>query len=82
MKATVTRAFPGVPDGETKTRRIPVGAVLTGDLARVAVANGWAKEERPAPQNKSLDAPENKVTAPVETRGAGGKRAKSSKSGC
>lgn len=81
MKATVTKAFPGVPDGETKTRKIPVGTELTGDLAHVAVANGWAKEVRAAPQNKSLPAPENKVTAPVETKhsGAGGKRAKPAK---
>jgi hypothetical protein len=42
MKAIVTTAFPGVPDGESMTRRIEVGEQIVGDLASVAVREGWA----------------------------------------
>jgi hypothetical protein len=42
MKAKVTKGFPGVPDGEIRTRAIAAGEVITGDLARVAVDEGWA----------------------------------------
>ena len=43
MKAKVTKAFPGLPDGAVKVVNFEVGDVVTGDLARVAVENGWAK---------------------------------------
>lgn len=42
--AKVTKAFPGKPDGATAVRTIEVGEEIHGDLARVAVENGWAKE--------------------------------------
>lgn len=44
MKATVVKAFPGRPDHEVMTRPIAVGEVIEGDLADVAVCNGWAEE--------------------------------------
>lgn len=44
MKAKVTKAFPGVPDGEVQTREIAIGKEIAGDLARVAVEQGWAEE--------------------------------------
>lgn len=55
MKATVTREFPGRPDREIKTRTIAVGEEIDGELAEVAVAEGWAKEisDKPAAKQKS-----------------------------
>lgn len=55
--ATVTQAFDGAPDGEIYPKRFNVGDTVTGDLARVAVAEGWAKDEAlevapPAPKAK------------------------------
>lgn len=43
MKAVVVEAFPGRPDHEVMTRCINVGETITGDLARVAVREGWAE---------------------------------------
>ena len=58
--AKVTRRFPGVRDGETVTRWFEVGEEVDGDLARVAVANGWAEEPRAA----ETKAPEPKEDGP------------------
>ncbi len=44
MKAKVTTAFPGRPDTEVMTRTIAVDEVIGGDLAAVAVKEGWAEE--------------------------------------
>lgn len=45
MQAKVTTAFKGRPDKENAVRRIEVGELLDGDLAMVAVDNGWAVED-------------------------------------
>lgn len=37
--------FRGVPDGETQPRDFAVGDEVTGDLARVAAAEGWLEPE-------------------------------------
>lgn len=42
MKATVTKAFPGVPDGQTQVKQFAVGEAVEGTLASVAIAEGWA----------------------------------------
>lgn len=47
MKAKVKKAFPGRPDNEIKTREIKVGETIEGELAEVAVSEGWAKEVKP-----------------------------------
>ncbi|MBB3396868.1 hypothetical protein [Rhizobium sp. BK060] len=44
MRAQVTKQFPGCTDGNPKTRAILVGEIISGDLATVAVGNGWAEE--------------------------------------
>lgn len=44
MKATVIKEFPGAPDGAIYPKTFVPGDVVEGDLARVAVENGWAKE--------------------------------------
>lgn len=43
-KAKVTKAFPGRPDDETKVREIEPGEFISGELASVAVREGWAEE--------------------------------------
>lgn len=59
--AKVTIAFPGCPDGERKTRMFKPGDTITGELAVVAVVNGWAefegqtKARAAAPENKAKD---------------------------
>lgn len=45
MKAIVTCQFSGRPDKDVFSRIIKVGEVIDGDLAMVAVANGWADAE-------------------------------------
>lgn len=45
MKAIVTKAFPGVPDGELHVRHFVEGDEVTGKLAQVALDNDWAEEE-------------------------------------
>lgn len=52
MEARVTRAFMGRPDAEIATRTIAAGEIIKGDLAAVAVREGWAEDlavsEKPA----------------------------------
>jgi hypothetical protein len=45
--AKVTKSFPGRLDEETKVRQIEVGEVVSGDLADVAVREGWAEAVEP-----------------------------------
>lgn len=43
--AKVIKEFRGCPDGQRRVRRYMPGEELSGELARVAVANGWARDE-------------------------------------
>ena len=43
MKAQVIKTFMGVPDGALHPRRFEPGDSVEGDLARVAMAEGWAE---------------------------------------
>lgn len=45
MEARVTKAFPGVQDGEVYPRQFEVDEIVTGRMAEVAVAEGWAVED-------------------------------------
>lgn len=60
--ATVKTAFSGVPDGEVYPRGFSPGDEVTGDLAAVAVREGWAEEKgaKPAENKARKAAPENK----------------------
>lgn len=42
MQAKVTKEFPGRPDNEPLSRAIKAGEIIGGDLAAVAVREGWA----------------------------------------
>lgn len=46
MRAKVIVEFPGRPDNEVLTRTIAKDEVIFGDLASVAVREGWAEEEK------------------------------------
>jgi hypothetical protein len=63
MRAKVTKAFPGRPDHEAKTREIAVGEEIEGELAAVAVREQWAEEIKDQPAS----APDNSVSK-VPTR--------------
>lgn len=65
MKAKVKEAFPGRPDNEIKTRTIEIDETITGDLAKVAVENGWAEEVKDQQESKAspADATEEEVLA-------------------
>lgn len=59
MQANVTKEFPGRPDNEPLARAIKVGEIIGGDLAAVAVREGWAvalPDEGPEPADDGLDA--------------------------
>jgi hypothetical protein len=45
MKAVVTKPFPGVRDGEVHPVHHAEGDIVEGDLAKVAIDNGWAVDE-------------------------------------
>jgi hypothetical protein len=53
MQATVTKAFPGRPDNESKVRTIEVGEVIDGSLAEVAVREKWAVRGVAEPERKA-----------------------------
>lgn len=44
MKAIVTVEFMGVADGDIYPRRFTVGEPVTGDIAAVALNEGWAMD--------------------------------------
>jgi hypothetical protein len=50
MKIIVTHRFRGVPDGEHHARDYAVGDELEGELADVALLNGWAAREGKIPE--------------------------------
>lgn len=49
MKARVIKAFVGAPDGALHPRPFEVSELVEGDLARVAMAEGWAEALDAAP---------------------------------
>ncbi len=51
--ATVTRAFFGVPDGLVYPREFAPGDAVLGDLAEIAVREGWATREPPKSVKKT-----------------------------
>lgn len=62
--ATVTKPFNGCKDGERQVTEFAVGDTVEGELAKVAISEGWATDKKPrktAPKNKaSAAAPKNK----------------------
>lgn len=65
MKAIVTEAFRGAPDGEFHARDFRPGDKITGDLARAMVLDGRAQWDRSAPENAALSVPEKKTGGPT-----------------
>lgn len=43
MRAKVTKVFQGRPDGDALARSITPGEIIGGELAVVAVEQGWAE---------------------------------------
>lgn len=64
MEAKVKKAFPGCPDGQSITRMIEVGEIITGELATVAVREKWATKITPKKQKAEADDSEDAGNAP------------------
>jgi hypothetical protein len=65
--AKVTKQFQGAEDGKHYPRTIKVGETIAGDLAKVAVEQGWALPLETAGQKAQASAPANKAL-PAATR--------------
>ena len=53
-KVTVVQPFRGVADGEVYPKEFKAGDTVEGELAEVAVSNGWARRNKgAAPENKA-----------------------------
>lgn len=74
MKAIVTKAFDGVPDGLVHPKAFAKGDVVDGKLAEVAVREKWAKvvEEKPA---LSAPVPAETVAPPAQASAEADKEA-------
>ena len=46
MKAKVIKSFRGAPDGEVHPKQFKPGDTVEGDLACVAIREGWAEDNR------------------------------------
>lgn len=68
MKAKVTKPFAGRPDGEAATRTIAKDEVIEGELATVAVDQGWAK----AIDDRAAAKAEAEADRKAKKRGDGG----------
>ena len=75
--ATVIQEFKGVADGEHRTRTFRNGDTVTGDLARVAVAEGWARDDAKKPIRKKA---ESAKSGAVSRRGQASRKSSASKS--
>lgn len=61
--AKVVKAFRGAKDGEVYPTEFNEGDEITGEIARVAIEEGWAEPgegEAPADKKARKSAPENK----------------------
>ena len=66
--ARVIKAFSGAPDG-LHAKRFNVGDEVTGNLARVAIDNGWAVEgDRAADGEGKKKPPRNRSAAPERNK--------------
>ena len=70
MDAVVTKPFKGAPDGEIYPRDFNVGDKLAGDLAAVAVKEGWAIEGDKSPDEgvKSRAPKDAKTVEPATSK--------------
>ena len=78
MEAVIKVPFKGVPDGKVYPKTFAIGDQITGNLARVAVEQGWAKEvgSSDASCSKSVSGTEGKTSGPRGNNRSPRKRAK------
>ena len=55
-KGRVVQVFKGVPDGASAPRTFELGDHVVGDLARVALQEGWAEPVEPSPPDQAVKA--------------------------
>lgn len=70
MKAIVTKSFPGCADGDRHTQTFKEGQIITGDLAKVAIENGWAEEQGAGEKAKKPERNASISSAPKTKSGA------------
>jgi hypothetical protein len=66
MRAKVTEAFNGVPDGRIHPRQIAVGEIIDGDLAAVAVREKWADELKQEAESENPSALDDMTVAKLK----------------
>ena len=71
MQAKVTVAFSGVPDGEVHPRKFEPGDTVDGELAGIALDQGWAEPIKGATRGA---APEPDPEPEDEQRGPHGRK--------
>lgn len=69
-RARATKHFPGVPDGEIYPKHHVAGDIVVGDLAKVAIEEGWAERISDDEPDKASASPPV-VVAAASTDGAG-----------
>lgn len=65
MEAKVKVPFKGKPDRESHSRQFRPGDTVTGDLARVAVLQGWATQTGEVKKKKDDDVKSSFVSRPA-----------------
>jgi hypothetical protein len=73
VEAKVTKPFKGTPDGKIYPEKFEPGDTVTGDLARVAVEEGWAKsvkgsEAAPIPAKEPAAGEQGETSGPDKTQ--------------
>lgn len=77
VNAKVTERFRGVPDGQTKVQWIDPGSILSGELARVAIQEGWAERIETGKPDRVKAEPEKPV-GNAQTSGAASRQGQAS----
>lgn len=67
--AKVIKQFDGVPDGQVQPRTFMPGDDVHGDLARVAVGEGWAEEAKSEEEIDTEGMKKAELVALAEERG-------------
>lgn len=72
----VATPFDGVPDGQVHPRHFKKGDTVSGDLARVAAAEGWLEGSKPKAAPKAKAPAKRKAKKPAAPKAAAASPAK------
>lgn len=77
MKAIVIKGFPGCRDGDPVPCDFAEGDVVEGDLAQVAIDQGWALEQGEETVSEPEPEPEPKIEPEPKPAASGAGKARS-----